>query len=272
MSRYQQSDKMKKSILTIVFCAGIGLLSIKAETRVVSHRGYHTKPGSAENTISSLQNAQVLGVYGMEFDVNMTSDDSLIVYHGPWIGEQNVPGSIHIQKSTFADVRARKINGVHLIPSLQEFFAQAAKDKSMRLVLEVKKHANTKRETQVVEAVVSLIRKMKMENQIEFLSFSQHICKELMRVLPGSKVIYVNGDLSPKQLKEQGYAGLSYNLNVLMNAPEWIDEARALGLETTLWMVEQPDIAEWGIRHKVDFLSTNNPVMVKEVIKKAAKK
>ena len=256
---------MKKCIV-LVMIAWLLSGSNYAETRVVSHRGFHAKPGSAENTISSLQNAQELGVYGMEFDVNLTADDSLIVFHGPWIGEANAPGSIHVQKSSFADIRKCKLENGHMIPSLREFLAQAAKDKKMRLVLEVKKHASPQRESQVVAAIVAMLRQTNMTGQVEFLSFGQFICQELMRQLPGAKVIYVNGDLSPQQLKEQSYAGLSYNLNVLMNKPEWIAQARALGIETTLWMINQPDVAEWGIKHQVDFLSTDDPVMVKRVI------
>ena len=107
-----------------------------------------------------------------------------------------------------------------------------------------------------------------MAGHTEYLSFSQHVCRELMRLQPGAKGIYVNGRLTPDQPKAQGYAGLSYNLNILMNRPEWIVRAHELGLEVTLWMTNQPDIIEWGIRHNVDFVSSDDPVMAKEVIRK----
>ena len=74
---------MKKLFLTIGFAAGT--LMLAAQPQVVAHRGFHAAEGSWENTVSSLRNAQKLGVYGVEFDVNMTADDSLIVYHGPKI-------------------------------------------------------------------------------------------------------------------------------------------------------------------------------------------
>lgn len=35
--------------------------------------------------VSACATLPELGVYGVEFDVNMTADDSLIVYHGPKI-------------------------------------------------------------------------------------------------------------------------------------------------------------------------------------------
>lgn len=78
---------MKKLFLTIGFAAGT--LMLAAQPQVVAHRGFHAAEGSWENTVSSLRNAQKLGIYGVEFDVNMTADDSLIVYHGRRFSTRN---------------------------------------------------------------------------------------------------------------------------------------------------------------------------------------
>lgn len=96
---------MKKLFLTIGFAAGTLLLA--AQPQVVAHRGFHAAEGSWENTVSSLRNAQKAGVYGVEFDVNMTADDSLIVYHGPKI----LDTKLHAQKNRFAEIRAVKPAG-----------------------------------------------------------------------------------------------------------------------------------------------------------------
>ncbi len=256
---------MKQILCTIA--ALMIAAEVTAQTQVVAHRGYHAKKGSAENSISSLRNAQELGVYGMEFDVNLTADDSLIVFHGPWL--QTVDNRrIHVQKSNYREIVANPIENGHAIPTLREFFRQGQKDRHTQLILEIKKHTTPERETKAVEAIVALVREMGVEGHTEYLSFSQHICQELMRLQPGAQVTYVNGDLTPDELKKQGYAGLSYNLNILMNRPEWIVRAHELGLKVTLWMTNQPDIVEWGIRHKVDFVSSDDPVMAKEVIRK----
>lgn len=257
---------MKRILCTLAAAACV--VAAAAQTKVVAHRGYHAKKGSAENSVSSLRNAQQLGVYGMEFDVNLTADDSLIVFHGPWLGEPGSPDRIHVQRSSYRQIAAHRIENGHAIPTLRQFLEQGRKDTNTRLILEIKKHAAPKRETEAVEAIVHLVREMGVAGHTEYLSFSQHICRELMRLQPGAKVTYVNGDLSPDELKEQGYAGLSYNLNILMNRPEWIDRAHELGLEVTLWMTNRPDIVEWGIRHRVDLVSTDDPVMAKEVIRK----
>ena len=216
---------MKKLLLTAALT--VGALSLWAQPKVVAHRGFYATEGSWENTVSSLRNAQQLGVYGVEFDVNMTADDSLIVFHGPKI----LDTKLHAQKNKFAEIRAVKLPNGLQIPTLREFFAQGKQDPSTKLILEIKKHATPERETQVVEAIIALAREMRLVPQIEFISFSRHVCNEVRRLQSDAVVVYVSSDMNamrPAELKELGYQGLSYQLNVLMNHPEILDDANRL--------------------------------------------
>ena len=195
---------------------------------------------------------------GVEFDVNMTADDSLIVYHGPKI----LDTKLHAQKNRFAEIRAVKLPGGLEIPTLREFFAQGQKDPSTKLILEIKKHATPQRETQVVEAILRLAREMRLVPQIEFISFSRHACDEVLRLQPDAVVVYVSSDMaamSPAEAKKRGYGGLSYQLNVLMNRPELVDEANRLGIATTLWMVNDCELIDWAARHGITYVSTDCP-------------
>lgn len=49
--------------------------------QVIAHRGYWKTEGSAQNSISSLKNTYRIGVYGSEFDVHITRDDEVVVFH-----------------------------------------------------------------------------------------------------------------------------------------------------------------------------------------------
>ncbi len=240
-----------------------------AQPKVVAHRGFHAAEGSWENTVSSLRNAQQLGVYGVEFDVNMTADDSLIIFHGPKI----LDTKLHAQKDRFAEIRAVKLpNGLE-IPTLREFFAQGRKDPSTKLILEIKKHATPQRETQVVEAILRLAREMQLVPQIEFISFSRHACDEVVRLQPDAAVVYVSSDMramGPAEAKERGYRGLSYQLGVLMNRPAIADEANALGIATTLWMVNDCELIDWAARHGITYVSTDCPDKAKTYLEAVA--
>ena len=58
-----------KNIITFAACL-LAVSAVCAQTQVIAHRGFHAKQGSANNTLSSLRNAQDLGVFGSECDVN----------------------------------------------------------------------------------------------------------------------------------------------------------------------------------------------------------
>lgn len=251
---------MKKllSLLSLCLLVAAGAVNLAAQPKIVAHRGFYVTEGSWENTVSSLANAQKLGVYGVEFDVNLTADDELIVVHGPKIHGTK----LHAQKSKFADIRAAKLPNELQIPTLREFFEQGKKCAATKLILEVKTHPTPKRETQVVEAILKLAREMELVPQIEFISFSKHICDEVVRLQPGATVVYVSsnmGAMTPAEAKKLGYKGLSYQLNVMMNRPELVREADELGIETTLWMVNDRELIDWAIRHGVTYVSTDSP-------------
>ena len=76
---------MKKLILCAL--AALCILPLNAKDKrqvaIVAHRGYWAceAGGNSHNSIASLKAAQDLGVWGSEFDVNMTKDGELMVFH-----------------------------------------------------------------------------------------------------------------------------------------------------------------------------------------------
>ena len=48
-----------------------------AKNIVIAHRGYWNTPGAFENSIKAIDNAMNFGIYGSEFDINFTADDSI---------------------------------------------------------------------------------------------------------------------------------------------------------------------------------------------------
>ena len=221
---------MKKLLLTGIALVGAAL--VFAQPRLVAHRGFYTTPGSDENTISSLINAQQLGVYGVEFDVNRTSDGELIVVHGPKVGDR-----LDAQRDTYAEISR-----------------------------ELKKHKTPEIETRIVEEIVSLCKKLNMLDQMEFTSFSEHACREFRRLAPQNKTLYISNSLwtpiNADVAKKEGFQ-LSYSMYVFMNRPELIDRMNEIGVESTLWIVDNPEVVDWAVKHNVGFISSNFPDRIK---------
>ncbi len=233
------------------------------ETKVIAHRGYWTaaEAGGAQNSIASLKAAQDFGAYGAEFDVNMTADDKLVVLHGP-----SHKGISNVQKVTFEEVRAKKLENGEPTPTLAEYLEQGAKNTATKLILEIKSHDTPARETEVVEACIAEVAAAGMTDHVEYIAFSQHVCKELVRLVPGVKVAYLNGDLSPEQLKEMGLTGLDYQKSKMTSNASWMRDARRLGLTVNVWTIDSTADMEWAVNKGVDYITTNYPDQVQAII------
>lgn len=254
-----------KKFLTAAVLALLCAVALPAQTKIMSHRGFYAHPGSFENTLTSLAGAQRLGVEGVELDVHLTADDSLVILHGPMI-----PGTRHkdVQKLDFLTVRNCVLpNGDH-IPTLREYFTQAKKTSALKLFLELKSHPTPQRETRLAEKVVALCEEMNMFDQVCFISFSEHLCDETLRLHPGAEVVPISSrkTYSVKELQDRGYAGVSYNYNVVMNAVHYLDEAHAAGLQTVLWPVNSYDLADFAMRHGVTYVSSDQPHGMKRLM------
>ena len=118
----------------------------------------------------------------------------------------------------------------------------------------------------MVEAVLAAVEKAGMQDRIEYIAFSRHVCAELVRLCPGVKVAYLNGDLSPAELKDMGITGLDYQKSKMEGNPTWLREARSLGLTVNVWTLNSESDMEWAVVRGVDYVTTDDPEMLKYVI------
>lgn len=250
---------MKKLLLTgfFIFATGIGAIG---QTYVIAHRGFWNTKGSAENSVSSLVNADSIGCYGSEFDVWLTSDDKLIVNHNPMIYGK------FIEKTSLRKLTKNKLSNKEQIPTLEQYLNKG-KELKTKLILELKPHNKPERETLAVEKIIAMVKEMELENRMEYITFSLHAAKEFIRLAPkDTPVYYLNGDLTPKELKELGCSGADYHFSIFRKKPNWIAECHNLGLKVNVWTVNKADDMKWLIDRKVDFITTNEPVVLQQIL------
>ena len=261
---------MRKNVLMAWLLLFLGL-NLFGQPQVVGHRGcrFNTPdcPETAlyENTLATLEFAQRLGIYAAEFDVQLTSDEKIIVFHGPI-----VPGpETNIQKMSFDQARKVVLPGGHQMPTLEEWFAKSKECPETKIILEFKKQSSSERETKLVELVLRLADKMKMGNQIEYTTFSEWMCSEIHRLDPKAKVIYLDSGVfvkTPEYAHKKGYNGISYDFNGFLNHPDYVGRAKELGIETTLWIVDNNEVVDWAILHGIDYVSSDHPEKIKAYI------
>ncbi len=228
---------------------------MSAQTQIIAHRGFfQSNPATAENSLQALRNAQALKVYGSEFDVRMTSDGILVVNH-----DEHHAG-MEVSASKLADLRKESLSNREELPTLKQYLELGRRTPGMKLIVELKPAKSKELEDIIVERALKLVSETKTENQVEFISFSLNICRGIKKRDAGYRVSYLNGDLSPQQLKDENLDGLDYHYKILLEKhPEWIGEARKLGLLTNSWTVNDTETYKKLQAMGIDFVTTNIP-------------
>lgn len=265
---------MKKVLFTVV--AALVTLTLSAQTQVIAHRGFHATEGSDKNTISSLLNAQKLGVYGSECDISLSADDSLMVVHGSMHPDRRIPSAhrAHVTKDVYKDIRAISCFGGNIVPTLREYLEQLKKYSGTKLVIEIKNHKgdSPERQKHLTKKIVDLVKEMGVEKMVDYIAFSQIICDELVKLAPNNEIAYLNGELTPAECKQRGYTGIDYSKKVLSEHPEWVKQAQDLGMKVNVWTVNKTEEIQYFIDLGVDFITTDNPLETIELIEKSQKK
>lgn len=253
---------LKNMILaSVLLLAACGTMQAQ-KTQVIAHRGFWHTDGSAQNSIAALVKADSINCYGSEFDVWLTSDNQLVVNH-----DETFKG-VNVQNATAKVCTAIELVNGEQLPTLQQYLDKA-KNLKTRLILELKAHKTPEQETRAVEGIVKMIKDMGLEKRTEYITFSKHATKEFIRLAPkGTPVYYLTGDVTPAELKAWGCAGPDYHYSVFQKNPEWIKECHNLGLKVNAWTVNEAKDMEWLIAQDVDFITTNEPVLLEEVLKK----
>ena len=234
-----------------------------ADTQVVSHRGYWKADGSAQNSLTSYKKANALGCYGSEIDVWITTDGVVYVNH-----DRTFKGC-RIETSTSAE--AGKVildNGEHM-PTLKQYLDVVKKGKS-QLVIEVKTHKDMWRQNLCIDKTLDLVKKAKLDKRVTYIAFSYAAVLRLIEKAPkGTEVYYLNGDKSPEELKQIGCAGPDYEQEVFKTKhPEWFDEFHRQGMKINVWTVDDEATMKYFIDKGVDYITTNEPVLLQSLLKK----
>ena len=232
-----------KSTLLLLLCLMMaGMVAAKDNTKVIAHRGYWKTEGSAQNSIRSLERASEIGAY-----------------------DNDIQGK-HIQSCTYDELKDLQLSNGEKLPTLEQYLKRAKKLKNVRLILELKAHETPERNREAAKAVVDMVKRMKLAKRTDYISFNMDACKEFIRLCPKSEVSYLNGELSPMELKEFGFTGLDYHYKVLQSHPDWVKDCKVLGMTSNVWTVDDPKLMEEMIDLGVDFITTDLPEETQKIL------
>lgn len=263
---------MKNILTAIIFVAMMttGASAQKTITswnknQVIAHRGAFKKNGLPENSIASLKEAIRLKCFGSEFDVHMTKDSVLVVNHDPVFLGMSIPNS------TYAQLLTKKLSNGEAIPTVEAYLKAGMKQKKTKLIFEIKPQKLGKaRDLYLAERCLEEVKRLKAEPWVEYISFGYDICQYLVANAPKAKVHYLNGDVEPAKIKADGITGIDYPI-AAFKKNDWFVPAQKLGVVLNVWTVNKEEDMNFFLDNKVDFITTNEPELLFEVLAKRNK-
>ena len=247
----------------MIVCALLGgtVLAGYGQTRVIAHRGYWKDAAGAQNSLASLREAARAGVYGSEFDVQLTKDSVAVVNH-----DDDIVGQV-ISETVYPRLQELRLKNGEVLPTLDAYLAAGKEQPGVQLILEIKPHKTEQEENTLVRLVTEKVKALQMEQQVEYISFSLNVCRQLAARTPSSSISYLRSDLAPEELKAMGINGIDYHYKALLQKPEWIAEAHRLGMTVNAWTVNEQEIVRQLKEQKVDFVTTDCPVEASEWVR-----
>ena len=259
-----KSDKYRMLLIRNENIQDLGLIKIEiVETfpeapGIVAHRGYWDTEGAAQNSVASFTNAQQLGLYGSETDVWLTTDGYLVLNH-----DEKING-ISIQDATYNQIKDCTLSNNEKIPQLKDILA-LLKNGTTKLFIEVKAHSTTEKNIAVTKAIIDEVKAENAQDMVEYITFNLDICRELVKLNPTAKVAYLGGGMAPKDAYGLGIRGIHYHQKEYRDNPQWIKEARDLGMTVNVQGTNSvEDMAEM-INLGANLISTDKPRLALKV-------
>lgn len=251
-----------KKILTTLILASILLISNAQDVKIIAHRGAWKNTNTPQNSIASLQEAIKAGYWGSEFDVCLTKDNVLVVNH-----DYDYQG-VDIATTDYSEIRKLKLSNGEPLPTAEEYMREGIKQKKTKMVFEIKpSKLGKERSIKSAELAYKLVKDLKALKNTVFISFSYDVCLKLRELDKNVRIQYLTGDKTPEALFKEGIREIDYNLNALKNNPSYISEAKAKKMKVNVWTVNDKGSMEYFIDKKVDYITTDEPELLKQILK-----
>ena len=256
-------------ILTVALAAL--MLCVNADARkkeygIVAHRGFWNceEAGYAKNSIAALRCAQEAGFWGSEFDVRITSDSVLIVYH-----DKRINGK-RIEKLPYSEIKDITLENGEQIPTLDRFLEQGKKYPETMLVVEFKPLRSEETDFILVDLTIETLKRHGLYDpeRVMFISFGLHICEKIAAEHPQFKVQYLKSIKSPQKVATLGINGIDYNHMILSICDKWVEQARELGMDVNAWTLNKAATTQRMLGAGVDQITTDTPLLAREMMKR----
>lgn len=239
---------------------------------ILGHRG--ARKYAPENSIPAFRKAIEMRLDGVEFDVMSTMDGLPIVIHDDNLARLT-GHHIHIHKTPYADIEEIDIGKYfdpyfagENIPTLKETLELFS---GTNFFINIELKAQPRQNKNFIGRVIEIIEGSRFKSQILVSSFKRNLLYKIGRLAPDIKrglllhpkpfffldVIFFGNILAVHGLNPH-ISNLDQRL---------MKYARDRSLKVFVWAVNEPNDVKKAVNLEVDGIITDEPVLVKEMIK-----
>ncbi len=256
---------LQKFFLYIALFLSGGITLLFAETAIIAHRG--ASGLAPENTLASFAKAIELGADYFELDVQISSDDSLMLMHDDTI-DRTTTGAGTIGSQTYSQLRildagswfAAQFSG-EKIPTLSEALELAlAAPYRVGVVIEIKTTASG-----IEEKVLAEVTKRNMQDRVIVSSFNFNQiakCKQLDASIP----VQLFGTIAQTQINQVAAIGGEWVGTSGAISKALLDSTHAKKMFMNKWTVNSAAEMLPLVNLGVDAITTNFPDVARSLL------
>lgn len=228
-----------------------------SDIKMIAHRGLSAI--APENTVASIKAACDAGYYGVEYDVQLTSDGVWVVSHDDNLKRmtgQNVKIAetelIDLEKIVYNNgANIEKYDGI-VIPTLDEVLAVIS-NYDIVSVIEIKTETDDK-----VEELLELVKQYKLTKKVRIISFNAEPLKKVKKLnaeIPTSYLTHKVDESVIELCKNNGFDAVSFNKSKCdESSVKLITDA---GLTPQCWTVDEMKDFEKFAGYGVEYFTSN---------------
>ena len=264
----------------------------ESSVQIIAHRGFYKYadpsgntiaiPESAENSIYAVKKAIDYDFDGTEFDVQITKDGQLIVFHNLTMNGNKIYNTPY---STLQTLSEFTLSNGETVPKLTTFLshcksrlnaqAQRLGARHTKLVVEIKTHSSmtATQVTNLVTKTVQFVEQYELENDVFFISFNRSVCQQLRNLMPDAPVAYLSSTSTDSSGTSPAYTPqvllntydiphIDYEYKLFQSSyhPEWLQQAHNLGMTVNVWTVDKKALTIEMQTLGVDYITTIHPM------------
>jgi len=227
-------------------------------THILGHRGAQLE--RPENTILAYRQADALGAYGIEMDVYLLSDGSLVIHHDKVVGDEKKDIYLMTGKEVSAVRCKKEYNGICYEDSIPCFsdFLDYMKTNQMFFNVEIKSESGFLSE--VGDRVMEALDQSGLRERTIISSFSHDLLRNICKKYPSYQLGILYSD--SHKIDVVSYC-LQYGFHAIHPhfsevTKELVDRCHENGLLVNTWTVNHEQDILKMIEYGVDNIITND--------------